>query len=334
MEKKTNGLIIADCGPAESFDFLEALNANTKINWSIKNFICNGERNFFEEVKRYFTYVRAGFFASRKINKLDYIVCWQQLFGIFCAFFARLFRKKKKSKLIIMTFIYKGKKGIIGKLYKKVVSYALQSKYIDIITLSSQKEAKKYSELFNITIDKFKFLPWGQNKDSTITTNSKGNYLISIGRSNRDYNFLVESLTDYDYKTLIYSDEEKAVEHGNCKFTGVIKGANLALANSFCVIIPINDPSISAGQTLLINAMMYKKPIICTESSGLTDDYLINGFNGIIIKKDKNELIKAIESLKNEGYYNTIANNGYREWQEKYSIKAMGENMAKIVNLL
>ncbi len=132
-------------------------------------------------------------------------------------------------------------------------------------------------------------------------------------------------------KTYIFSDVCKESSIGNVHFTGTVKNANEAMSKSFCVIIPIKDATISAGQTLLLTAMTMKKPVIITESDGLTKDYVKNYFNGIIIKKSKEELVNAIQYLKNEKNYNDISINSYNEWKTKYSIYSMGENISKFI---
>ena len=55
------------------------------------------------------------------------VLCWQQFYGIAIAFFCRLFHLKKKYRLVIMTFIYKQKRGLPGKIFYHFVKYAITS---------------------------------------------------------------------------------------------------------------------------------------------------------------------------------------------------------------
>ena len=52
-----------------------------------------------------------------------------------------------------MTFIYRERQGIIGAIYKKFISYAIQSPYVDKVIVTSYSEIDKYSKVFNLNKD-------------------------------------------------------------------------------------------------------------------------------------------------------------------------------------
>lgn len=325
-------LILTDCPTDDILDFKKALEENTNYTWKAEAIVSNGERTFSTNLKRLISYFRAGFRAFRKRNKYKYIICWQQFFGVIYSFFCNLFFIKNSHKVIVMTFIYKRKKGFLGTVYHKFVKFALKNDNIIFLTTSSQIECKTYAELFNISEKKFRFMQWSRNRSEFFDQVEKGDYLISIGRSNRDFKFLEDALKDYNKKTYIYSDLEKKRTVGNVIYTGTVKDADLMMAKSFCVLVSIENPEISAGQTLLINAMSMKKPIISTRSVGLTDDYMKDKESGLIINKTKEELLNALDYLENEDNYKEISENAYKNWEDNYSIYKMGLRMVELFN--
>lgn len=329
---KKKCLVVADCDENETYDFVKAINDSGIFACDFENHVCNGERSFSYNVKRIFNYFAIGLKSVFARNKYDIIIFWQQFYGIFYCFFCNLFFIKNTRKAIIMTFIYKEKKGFIGKIYFKFLRFSLKNNNYKFLTVSSSSEIAKYSKIFCINPNNIKFLPWSRNADQEFDNSTKGNFLISIGRSNRDFNFIESCLADFPMETFVFSDVEKRRVNGNVHFTGTVKNANAALARSFCVIISTDDPTVSAGQTLLITAMSLKKPIIVTKCEALTDDYITNGVNGLIIDKNKESLISAIEFLKNKSNYDLISESGYKIWENNYTIYKMGTNILNLIN--
>ncbi len=102
------------------------------------------------------------------------------------------------------------------------------------------------------------------------------------------------------------------------------------LKNADCIVIPLKNKNISSGQLVILQAMQLRKPIIVTDGDGIRD-YIKNGYNGITIKNNKDELLQALEQIENKEIRNTIVSNAYKEYDNKYSLKSLGKNIGKIV---
>ena len=163
----------------------------------------------------------------------------------------------------------------------------------------------------------------------------KDKFILSLGRSNRDFDFLIETLKDTEYKVKIICDEFRTnIKYDNIEIINNVYGKKSweYIKRCFCMVIPIKNPEISAGQTVLLNSMQLRKPIIITESKGLTDDYIESGKTGIIIKKKREELLKALNSLfENQEFYDEIADNEYELYKEKFSINVLGKLVGDII---
>lgn len=330
-------IVLTDFEKDRNEEFIKSLENMTNMKWKVKNSINNGLRNtILDNIKRYIKYFTFPFkmFLNRK--KIDRIIAWQQFYGLIYAFYCRLFRVKKENKLYIMTFIYKPKKSILGKLYFKFIKYIVKSDYIDKIICFSQKECIYYSNLFQIEQEKITSVKLGIEKLPELNLEpSEEKYILLAGRSNRDYNFIIESLKNTKYKVKIICDEFKNVE----KFDNIEIYNNVfnleyykMLAKAFCVVIPLADEKISSGQLVVLQSMQYKKPVIITYNEPI-QEYIVNNENGIMIQKDKEELLQSLKIIyKDKELYNRLATNGFEKYKESFSIEALGNSVGKIIN--
>ena len=206
------------------------------------------------------------------------------------------------------------------------------------MSTTSKNECELYSKIFDINKEKFVFTPFGVNSIEEAVKDieeDKDKFILSLGRSNRDFDFLIETIKDTEYKVKIICDEFRTnIKYDNVEIINNVYGKKSweYIKRCFCMVIPIKNPEISAGQTVLLNSMQLRKPIIITESKGLTDDYIESGKTGIIIKKKSEELLKALNSLfENQEFYDEIADNEYELYKEKFSINVLGKLVGDII---
>lgn len=327
-------VVLVDFNCPGDWEFLKGLNENSPCRWETLSFVSNQLRtNIWRKIYRYVGYFLFPFSVFLHRKKYKSIIAWQQFYGLIYAFFCRLFHVKKSSNLYIMTFIYKAKKGIIGGIYKHFMTYIVQSKYIDFFIVFSEYEINYYAELFSIDESKFKCMKLGIADVASNYSKSDNGTILSCGRSNRDYAFLIDSLAGTKYQVEIICDElkiDKSFE--NIKIYNNINGSKFfkKLAKCHIVMLPLKEVDISSAQLVILQAMMFEKPIIITESETIKD-YIQNGYNAIVIKKDKAELLNALESLDNNDLYQYYARNGRSRFVNEFSAFNLGRNISKIV---
>lgn len=314
-----NNLILTDCESDEIKDFKIALSEELNIEFEIISKICNGKRNFW----------------NRK--KYKYIIGWQQFYALFYAFYAKLFHIKKENIVVALNFTYKSKNGIIGMIYKRLMKFVLNNQYLDFIHVPSSNYAKEIAKQFNIPREKFIVIPFGITDKYEIWKNSKceyNNFTLSIGRSNRDYNFLIDVWKELpkEEKLVIICDEYKPREKlpsniilrkdvvGDSQFPYII--------NAKLIIIPIKEKNICSGDTVLLESMSFSKPIAVTIPSTLGEMYLHEGKNGIGIPKEKEKAQKILMSLlKNKEKLEELSVNSRNCFEKNYSRYSMGKNL-------
>jgi glycosyltransferase involved in cell wall biosynthesis len=316
--------------------FIDGLEKTTGKKWHIKSYVSNEDRGRFAGIIRACKYFYFSLLIFLQRKKYKNVVAWQQFYGLLLAFYCRLFCVKKTFSLIVMMFIYKEKPGILGSVYRKFITYIIKSKYIDKIIVFSANEVNYYAGLFSVDPSLFVYIPLGIEPVTDLTEDEnllKQQYILSVGRSNRDYDFLLDALKNTPYKVKILSDTLQQVSLSNIEIHNDVFGKEMFhyMNNCFCVVIPLMNPQISSGQLVLLNAMQLGKPVIVTESEGISD-YIVDRYNGLIIKKEKEALLAALQLLYSDTeLYRTIAENGKFEYEKKYSIKQLGVNVGEVI---
>ncbi len=341
MEKEN--IILSDCEEWKIKDFKEGVSEVTNKKFKIISKICIGKRTLINNIYRYITYIFWPFKIFLKRSKYDVIIGWQQFFTIFFSFYCNLFKVKKENKIVIANFTYKPKNGIKGKIYKKLMKFCLNPIYIDYIHVPSANYAKQISKDFNIGEKKFIVAHFGIEdmfeKYKKLKKEQNNDYTLALGRSNRDYDFLISEWKKIPntYKLIIISDTYKTNKKlpNNITILNNVVGDKQYnyIINSKMMIIPINKENICSGDTVLLTAMSFEKLVVVTKPSTLAEMYIENGVNGIALEKRKDEFAKNILNiLKDENKILAIGKNARKIYLDKYSRVAMGERIGEVLN--
>lgn len=323
--------IFLDFKPSNEWAFLKALEKSTKRKYEYI-FVDSHNLQGSKKILRYLSYIFKPLLYVIT-SKYDLIIAWQQFYGLFYAFWLRLFKRKKTTTLIVLTFIYKKKNGIIGTIYDKLMRYIVEGAYIDKFICFSDEECKKYSEYFGLDINKFASCKLEiedsfNSLDSNEQTECEEFYLTA-GRSNRDYNFLCEAFKKMPSRKLVVicDSELKADLPSNIIWLNNVHGTEYLKYISQCraVIVPLNTlcGDISAGQMVIIQGMMYGKIVIATNTL-TTGEYIQNKKNGILINNTFPELDEVLYDIE-DGKYEYIEQSAREFYVENYSKSNIAE---------
>lgn len=238
----------------------------------------------------------------------DCIVGWQQFHGLNYALWSSLLHRPKKERLIVMTFIYNPKHGLVGKIYHRYVKFCLSSGYVDRVVCFSSQECRTYAKQFGLPESLFTSLELGIDAtEGADVVPHKGTYVFSTGRSNRDYDFLVESLSDAMLREM---------------------------ADSLCVVIPLRDTAVSSGQLVVLQAMRMGKPVIVTENDTMPT-YIDHGTTGFIVPKDKRQLLDTIRLLDSDKeLYERISRNQRAAFTARFTEEALADRLSQVIDSL
>lgn len=332
---KMNNSILVDFDASEKWEFLDAIKTATGEEWIVEKSISNRNHGGkFQKLIRYIKYFSMPFRTFLHRKEYSQVIAWQQFYGLILAFYFRLFRAKHTPDITVMTFIYKPKTlPIIGWLYDKFVRYCVTSEYINKIIVFSEKEKMYYASLLDVQEEKFSSVRLGieDTRDKIPThKNKKGSYFLSAGRSNRDYSFLLSAWGD-DRQLKIVCDDLMAISgKTNIEILQDCHGDAYLdlLSKCYAVVIPLSDVHVSSGQLVILQSLMYGKPVIVTENDTVYD-YVVSGEDGYIIPKTEIELKTALNLI--EENYEELSSNASKHFKEKFSLYAMGTSIGKII---
>lgn len=342
-----NNVILADCQPKEIESFAEGCNTIAKNPFKIISSISNWEHgSILQNLRRYVAYFIFPLNIFFRRGKYEIILGWQQFYAINFALFCRLFHVKKQNVVGVVNFTYKRKKGLIGKLYHAYMKYSCNNNYVDYFHVLSHNYVSICSNELGIDASKFIVTGFGipdtyeEMKDLKVPLK---NFSLSIGRSNRDFNFLVKVWEQdclKDKLLVIASDTWKPAFdlQKNIIFRNDIKyEESFAWFNNcdLCVT-PIADGNICSGDTVLLTGMMFSKPVVVTCPSTLAEMYVKDGENGIYITKDAKDAAERISSLlENNEEMKCLGSMARKSFLLNYSRKSMGVALcAKIKQLI
>lgn len=282
--------ILCDFVPENNWTFAKKLSVYAGCECDIYSKSLNRlHGSFFKNLLRTIMYVVLSLKWIQCYKKSDVVIAWQQFFGIGMAFWLRLFHIRKKANIIVMTFIYKPKMGLLGKIYRRFIDYAVSSDYISRLVVCSSSEVKLYSEELGILVDKIVFIPYFLPEYDTPEVDPElagRNYVFSTGRSNRDYDSLISAATMLGYEYIVACDELQNRNYApNIEIISNIYDDKMRryMFNSTIVAVSLKNPDVSSGQLVFLQAMQFGKVIMCTDCPTVRD-YLEDGRNAILVK--------------------------------------------------
>ncbi len=341
MKNYKPNILLADCAESETESFVNALDFKG-APFEIKSHISNWKRTgAISEIKRYAVYFFVGFRYFLKRKNYNVIAGWQQFYALIFCFFCSLFHTKKVNTVIAVNFTYKQKGGFTGKIYKAFMKKCVCTGYLDYLHVPSGDYAESFSKEFGFPKEKILITTFGIEDEYTKLSKllppsgvSADSYALAIGRSNRDYDFLIDAWQNIDYPLVIISDTFKGdTNNKNITILRNVAGEKSYpwIRNCALMIIPIDDGSICSGDTVLLTAMMLERKIIVTAPSTLAEMYITDGENALLSKKDKDEFSAAVNKILHEPEFENIGNNARISFINNFSRKSMGERITQMI---
>lgn len=335
-------IILADCEKEELTELAEGMRDVIGKPFHIKSNICNKWHGKLAKVKRYLIYAWYPVKFVLGHSRYEYIIGWQQFFTLFFVCYCRLFHVKKNNIVVALNFTYKEKKGWAGSIYHRFMKYCVDNDYLDYIHVLSRNYARLCADSFHIPEDRFIVTPfglpdtYGRWKNSSVEYKD---YCFAIGRSNRDFDFLVRAWRGLPESEMlvIASDTYKPREKLPCN---VIHRTDIGgddqfpyIANCKMIIIPIDDAAICSGDTVLLKAMSYEKPVVVTAPSTLAEMYIEDGTDGILVEKREEALIDTVTLvLQNPAVLSHLGKNARKKYLKQFSRYSLGERIGKCIS--
>ena len=346
VAKDKENIILADCNIDEVKSFAEGCNEISKQPFRVKSKISNWGYN--GKIRNFYRYVLYFIFPFRiflRRKRYSTIIGWQQFYAINFAFFLHLLRVKKWNTVVVANFTYKKKNGLTGKIYHSYMKFSCNNKYVDRLHVLSYDYVQTCCNDLGVSPDKFIVTSFGIPDTYNVMKGLKAplkNYSLAIGRSNRDFGFLVETWRQEclkDKTLVIISDVWKPaaqlpvniIHRNDVKYQEQFAWFN----NCNLLVTPIADGRICSGDTVLLTGMMFAKPVVVTSPSTLAEMYVKDGENGIHVAKDPMTAARKIsELLDDETRMSALGNAARTSFIEKFSRKSMGKSIYRQIKTL
>lgn len=330
-------VILTHTVESDDWEFRRGISKYSTLDFEVESMSTGNGDSKLRNIICYFLFP---FIVFLKRNHYNFIVANQQFYGLLLAFYCRLFHVRKSFKMVVIAYIYKPKNGWIGWIYQKFMQYIATSDYIDKYVVRSSRELETYPQLLGIDPSRLVFIPLGLggNFDAPIDeAMQQRKYVLSVGRSNRNYPFLIDALEDVkDYNVEIICDTLN-LEPRNPRIRvhkDIHAELPLWMKNCYCVVIPLLDKETSSGQLVLLQAMMEGKPVIITRSNAIMD-YFIPSEIGFAIENTKEELLQALKTLYTDTeLYQQFSLREKELFQERFSAERDIEAIGKLIKSL
>lgn len=341
-------LLLADCDPAEIDTFKQGVESAAGLPLTTLDYRSNSlHGSKVKRLKRYIRYFTFPLRVFRKYTDAELILGWQQFYALNYAMFYRLFRSRRKLKIIAVNFTYKRKKGLVGSIYHRYMRYVTACPVVEGLHVPGRSYADDIVETLGIPRSKMIVTCFGtpdRYEQWKALEAPLKNYVLAIGRSNRDFDLLARIWSRPEFKAcgchlVVISDTWKpAVDLSGC--TNIIhltdvKGDASHAYFTHCEfsVVPIADGSICSGDTVLLNSMMMEKAVAVTAPSALSEMYIDDGVNGLYIYKDDDKTAQVLMSMiSNQELRRKLGKEARKSFLELYTRRSMGLQLGTAIN--
>lgn len=276
----------------------------------------------------------------------DTVVVGSHIEALVFSFFRALLLRKNP-KIVLLGFILTARKSMLINTMRRIYFNFVFS-IIDKVICHSTLEVERYTKLFGnsrATRAEFLFIPYGlhisgREQQTQLNKAASGNrpYILTAGRSGRDYATLFKAIESLDIELHVVCDSADALAGLTIPLNvSVLRecydGAYVnELRNSLFVVIPLGVNDISAGQMVLIQAMAFAKPTIITRTATV-EEYVMNGKESLLVPQGSvTELRTAINRLINDSDLAThLASNAVASFDTNFSMKAYVRHLVESV---
>ncbi|HUT04549.1 MAG TPA: glycosyltransferase family 4 protein [bacterium] len=230
---------------------------------------------------------RLAFWACRKY---DVLICGQVTMVSIClGLFQRLLFLHRPVLIVREFMLGAYKAGTPSWFRLALIKFIF--KEVALIVCSSHTEAEHYCELLGWPSSRAVFLHLPSLRPHLRPkSTSEAPFILSAGRTGRDYGTLLQAVKGLELKvTLVCSPKnlegleipdtvQVRYDISRTEYESLVESCTF-------LVIPLVKANCSAGQRVIEAAMSCGKAVIATNTAG-TEDYIINGETGILVKPD------------------------------------------------
>lgn len=205
--------------------------------------------------------------------------------------------KPKRVSLAGYEIIFNFKHNLRNKAV--IFMWRIAVKKVDKLIVMSSSERQYLAKVFRAETDKIKTIPF-YAEDADFIGPATDGYIFAAGRMERDFITLLQALQQTALKAVIVADESQQellepLKSDNVKiFYNIPKQQYLKLLEGArMVVVPLYKGAASRGQVVILEAMKYGKPVVCSNVAG-TVDYIEDGKTGLLVEAENTSQMRGI----------------------------------------
>jgi glycosyltransferase involved in cell wall biosynthesis len=163
----------------------------------------------------------------------------------------------------------------------------------DGIACFSRAECDTQARLLRLPRERFTFVPspWDE-RDAAGGANPDGDYVLALGRSNRDFRTLFDAVRSSgaeDLPVLVVAGRPSDLRGAGpvppnvtLRFSAGPAETDALVAGARIVAVPLRPAAFSAGQSVVLRAMAAGKAVVASDACGLRD-YVTDGETAVLV---------------------------------------------------
>ena len=240
--------------------------------------------------------------AFRRRHCYDYVIAWPQVIGVFMGFIKLITFSNSPKLFLLNTTIVERKNPLMAILRQWFIAVSL--KKVNHISFLSDKYLHLIQKHFNLAEAQLIHLKQPLTFDRTPDYSGfkPDGYLYSVGLSYRDFPTLMAAAKKSEKKFVLATTDAflkglTIPENVTVYRNTFGKAAEELMQNAAAVIFPLERIDSPAGETTLVSAMCYGKPVITTRTI-TTEEYIEDGKNGYLVPgQDPDAIVAAINTI-------------------------------------
>lgn len=240
--------------------------------------------------------------AFSRRHDYDYVIAWPQIMGMFLGFIKFITCSNSPKVFLLNTTIVERKNPLLETLRRYFLS--LSFKKVNHISFLSNAYMHLIQGRFKLSKTQVILLrqPITFKKNPDYSGFKPNSYLYSVGLSYSDFPTLMEAAKKSSKRFVLATTDTflkgLAIPNNVTVYRNAFGDeAEELMKQSAAVIFPLERTSSPAGETTLVSAMFYGKPVITTKTI-TTQEYITDGQNGLLVPwQDPDAIVDAINII-------------------------------------
>lgn len=237
----------------------------------------------------------------RARGKYRYVITFECGWLSFIVAFIQTLLVLRRPRHVILQFIMREKnRSLASRIKYLFMKWCFLSVYICVC--SSQAECRYYEGAFGWRDKKFRYVPLHTDPVLLDHEVREEEFLISAGRTFRDYHTLVAAFKNTTLRLLIVASPSNikradVPQNVTVRYDVPINELTELMSRSMAVVLAMENRQISVGQSVLLQAMALGKAVIVTNVKG-TEDYVEHMKTGLLVPpNDSDSILKAVNLI-------------------------------------